>query len=228
MVLHDTFRFNRCPTPCLWDGIYNTTKSDDNVFHIWARYNDLPVIKWKQGNETAECPAKNSRDVQNLADAINSIKVKQTRYKRGSFIINEFGNVIVPFVNSNQKICVGNIEGELLFTNSFGSGYFSLNDDENFKTGDSWNKPYIGIPYNYSPSLGIHFIDEDGSKYQPAKQDAELIRKIQTVRGYNYIRFIVNPHGIALTKVQPALIGPWRPAYIGRINYDKWFDPYCE
>ena len=228
MSTNDTFRFHQCSSPCEWDGIYKTNKADDNVFHIWARYGDIPAVIWKRESESAECPAKDSNDVRNLSDAINSVKVNQNRYKRGSFIINEFGNVLVPFVNTDQIICVGKIEGALLFTNSFDSGFFSLNDDKDIKTGDLWDKPYIGIPYNYSPMDGIHYRNDDGSILKSPRQDPELMQKIRSVRGNNYIRFVVNPHGIALTKIQTAWNGPWNPVYIGRINYDKWFGPDCE
>jgi hypothetical protein len=218
-------QFHTCGGPCEWNGIYKTTKADDNVFHIWARCNDLPAVKWKRGMEVAECPAHNSPEVQKIASAVNSVKLQQNRYKRGSFIINEFGNVIVPFVNIDQKICVGKIEGDLVFENAFGSGFFSLNDDANLQAGDVWDKPYIGIPYNWNPQLGIHFIDDDRTKYRPERQDPELIKKLELVKGFGYVRFIVNPYGIALTKIQSSPTGPWQPVYIGRINYDKWFAP---
>ena len=219
------FKFHACERPYEWGGFYKTNKADDNVFHIWARCGDLPAVIWKRRDEKAECPAMDSQEVQKLVRAVNSVKIEQNRYKRGSFIINEFGNVIVPFVNTDQKVCVGKIEGDLLFKNVYGDGYFSLNNDSNLKTGDLWDKPYIGIPFNYSRDLGIHFIDDDDTKIPCKKQDMDLIKKIQMVRGFAYCRFIVNPYGIVLTRVQTALNGPWSAIYIGRINYDKWFNP---
>jgi hypothetical protein len=223
MSNNETFRFHRC-TPYEWDGYYRTTKKKDNVFHIWSDCGDVPAIEWMRESGTAKCPALDSLDARELANAINSIKVKQTFQERGSFVINEFGHVIVPFVNTNMKFCVGKIEGPLVFHNPFDSGYFSLNDDEQLKTGDLWDKPYIGIPYICSPDYGIYYYrDGDKSeKIKPIKQDLELMRKIQSIRGRETVRFIVNPHGIALIKEETEW-NNWKPKYIGRINYEKWF-----
>jgi len=223
----DTFRFYPCSSPCEWDGIYRTTKSHDNVFHIWSDCGDMPAVEWKRESDVARCPAEDTQGARDLANAINSIKVKQTFYKRGSFVINEFGHVIVPFVNSDQKVCIGKVEGTLRFHNSFGSGYFSLNDDEYLKTGDFWDKPYVGIPYNYNPNDGVYYRNDDGSTIKPVKQDPELMKKIRSIRGAATVRFIVNPNGIALIK-QEVEWRKWKAIYIGRIDYDKWFEPDCE
>jgi hypothetical protein len=223
---NDTFRFHQY-SPFEWNGYYRTTKKKDNVFHVWSDCGDVPAIEWTRESETARCPAVDSISARELANAINSIKVKQTFQERGSFVINEFGYVIVPFSNTDKKYCVGKIEGSLIFHNPFESGYFSLNDDEHLKTGDLWVKPYIGIPYIFSPDYGVYYKNEDWSMKnrsvtKPVKQDPELMRKIRSITGTNTVRFIVNPHGIALIKPETEW-GKWTPIYIGRINYEKWF-----
>jgi hypothetical protein len=185
----------------------------------------VPAIKWDIDTGFIKCPAINSQDARELVGAVNSIKVNQTFQEGGSFVINEFGNVIVPFANTNKKVCVGKVEGTLVFHNSLDSGYFCLNDDEHLKTGDLWDKPYIGIPYNYNPKEGVYFEKDDGSLIKPVKQDPEFMRKIRSIRGSP--RFIVNPYGIALTKLEIEWRN-WKPIYIGRIDYDKWFESYCE
>ena len=226
-----TFRFHPC-SPFPWVGYYNNTKNHNNVFHIWSDFGDLPAIEWTRGSESARCPAVDSKGARELANAINSIKVKQTFQERGSFLINEFGHVIVPFANTDEKFCVGKIEGSLVFHNHLDSGYFSLNDDEHLKTGDFWDKPYIGIPYISSPYYGVYYKNKDWSMKnrsvtKPVKQDVELMRKIRSITGTETVRFIVNPHGIALTKKEIEWHN-WKPIYIGRIDYEKWFTSLIE
>ncbi|PKK89036.1 MAG: hypothetical protein CVV64_16245 [Candidatus Wallbacteria bacterium HGW-Wallbacteria-1] len=145
----------------------------------------------------------------------------------GSFHINEFGMVLVPSTkNWAEKRYIGDFTGSLEFYNPDTDEIIQLKDDFGYKTGDLWDKPYIGgcfkLSYNDKVSVNRVWEDETTNIILPSdRTDYELIRRIRSIKGTGGCRFVVNMYGIVITKVQ---IGhQWKSKYVGRINYDKWF-----
>ncbi|RLI52848.1 MAG: hypothetical protein DRP09_17095 [Candidatus Thorarchaeota archaeon] len=162
--------------------------------------------------------------LQQLAQAVNRIKRAQTGQPGGSFVINEYGQVICPVADDSlERFYVGDCEGAIRFIGPDGE-VFTLNDDEYLDTGDDWNLPYVGIAYNLSRHDRIYFPLREGYDTEcqyPPWPDQRLIYALRCVRPDGGVRFVVNPHGIVLTKVKED--GMWKPKYVGRIDYQRWF-----
>lgn len=213
----------------LWKGYYGRI-SGNKTSGFFIRYINnkwWPVtILNTNSYEQIECLAEECKAANDLAKAVNAAKHKMTQTRGGSFIINEFGQIIVPNSRGNgERMYVGILEGDLRFKDASTGKYFSFNDDSGLKTGDLWKKPYIGTMYHLSKYKEIYaWIDNsDGQmREKPSIQDEKLIKKLLAIRGSGGVRFIVNHHGIVLTKKEFAF-KDWRPVYVGRVDYDRWF-----
>ena len=150
----------------------------------------------------------------------------------GAFIINEFGQVIVPASdNSGRRVLVGEIEGPFYLKNPFDENeIIDLSNTDGLKCGDRWTQPYIGVQYNLSKRSKIYFYRKTnvgGNTEYPVTQDQQLIESLRKIRRYGAARFIVNPFGIVLTK-SPLNENwspeeEWHPVFVGQINDNYWF-----
>ena len=152
--------------------------------------------------------AKRSPEIIKLAEAVNLAKRILGSCGGGVFSINEFGQVIVPSPDGDRRrILIGEIEGPILLHNPFSKSeedkWINISDDSNFKCGDRWPYPYLGVVYRLSKNNQIYYIedteDESRAIFAP-KSDTQLVKKLRLIRGYGPIRFLVNPYGIVLTK----------------------------
>lgn len=216
-----------------WKGRYARIPGDESVFHIKNIDGQKSlVLNWKTGEYEATCCACACHGVKNLINAVISAKRKMGGSGGGSFQINEFGQVIVPASNgSGQRLFVGEIKGSVLFENPLEDDCFwDISKVDGLNRGDQWTLPYVGIPYNLNKQSKIYFYhnyEEGGKSEYPSRQDIQLISSLREIRRYGGIRFIVNPFGIVLTKTPPegkwAMDEKWTAVYVGRINYDSWF-----
>ena len=224
--------FSFVPSPPQpWSGRYTRIPGDTTAFHVrligrrWS-----PTVEWTVGNETALCPMVDVYGASDLADAVNAGK----RFLRGSvggaFLINEFGQVLVPDQSGDgDVVTVGECRGRLVFHDSLsGSGLFDMTDELRLTSGDKWERPYVGVAYNLSQGSEIYFRHQGrvGSrKVTPPVQDDSLIDALRAVRPYGSVRFLATFGGLILTKVP---IGNWKsprwePQFVGRIDYKRWF-----
>jgi hypothetical protein len=61
----------------------------------------------------------------------------------------------------------------------------------------------------------------DGERNLYLGSDADaLVEALREVRPSGTIRFVVNLHGVVLTKTEP----DWTPVFVCRLDYDEWFD----
>lgn len=206
----------------LWKGRYRKPVGKEPTYHVSAQ-GDVNLI-WYDDGLKAKCPVIVSSAVEKMAKAVNTIKREKAGQSGGSFVINEFGQVISPIMESRDRYLVGECEGILYFENSMNKSEKTSLDGSGLKLGAEWKKPYIGMAYNLDQNNRICFRKEDGdgrTEVFPPKQDTELIKKLRTVREDGYIRFIVNQYGVVLTKKE--INGVWKGIYVGKINYNKWF-----
>ncbi|MDZ7262378.1 MAG: hypothetical protein ONB05_09780, partial [candidate division KSB1 bacterium] len=92
-----------------------------------------------------------------MAEAVNDVKRRYAGQKGGSFVINEFGQVISPIAMSRERYLVGEAHGLLYFEDKKNeSGFISLCDDDELDCGDDWERPYIGIKYQLHASDHIY------------------------------------------------------------------------
>lgn len=218
-------------TPRLWRGRYKRIPGQSTVFHVRLR-NGLwwPWIDWETVDGVAHCPMVDSVATRQLASAVNAGKGYLRGSDGGSFLINEFGQVLVPSKSGTGDVAlVGECVGRMLFHDPLQANrIFGLPEDEEVKPGAIWDLPYVGIPYNLSRANQIYFWDErntGGRKITPSLQDGRLISSLRAVRPFGPVRFVVAVQGLVLTKIP---VGDWRAGkaesrFVGRIDYKKWF-----
>jgi len=228
-----TAQFSPCrPTP--WNGRYRRVMGDSSVFHLRFIGGRLwPVVLWDTEEGLATCRAVVCGAADGLAEAVARTKRHAGGNGGGSFLVNEFGQVIVPSSDGGRRrFLAGRLHGRLLFENPFLSEEaIDLADDMHLENGDPWKLPYVGVQYNLSRRGSIYFYQEDADgarSIYPPRQDYELIRAIRRVRPSGPVRFIVNLAGLVLTKVPFETCQRsedcWQPVYVGSINPQLWFE----
>jgi hypothetical protein len=221
----EAFRFKKIG-PRKWLGRYRKPVGEESVYHVTAR-NEIEV-RWKDPDLffTYECSVKETLAVNAMAEEINSTKLRYAGRKGGSFVINEFGQVICPIANSSDRYLVGESDGPLYFKDEKnGSGKICLCDCDRLTCGDDWDRPYIGMKYQLHAGDHIYFWDENGeggTKQYPVDQDEELIENLRQIRPNGGVSFLVNQHGIVLVKMEMGR-NKWKAIYVGKINYKRWF-----
>ena len=228
-----SFRFT-LQTPKPWTGRYARIPGDTTALHVLADSRGSRIaVYWRRDDETGTCSVVECEQSRRLAAAVAHAKRAMGGSGHGAFQINEYGQVIVPSSSGGySRMLVGEVEGDLRFLNPFQDGQaFTLGDDAGLSTGDSWEGPYLGMPYNLSGRSEIYFwrMDEDGGRKElPRAQDRTLIAALRRIRRSGAMRFIVNPARLVLTKRPPGgeWQGPdetWETVYVGRLDCSKWF-----
>ena len=219
-------------TPQLWAGRYARIPGETTAIHV--RLVDgvwWPVVEWAFDGMTAECPMIESAGAAALASIVNAGKAFLSGGPGGSFLINEYGQILVPASSpyDTRVAIVGECTGPIEFMNSAaGSGTFDLANDTALGAGDNWDRPYVGIPHQLSRRSELYFWEEGdggGEKLLPRVQDSELITSLRQLRGHGPVRLLAAYGGFVLTKV---LVGRWpherwEPRYVGRIDFRQWF-----
>jgi len=226
-------RFHACqPTP--WHGRYARVMGNGGVFHL--RYTDgrlWPVLVWETEAGIATCRAIHCAAAVGLVEAVAQIKRRFGGQGGGSFLINEYGKVLVPVSDGGgQRFLAGRIDGRLLFENPLEPAKpIDLGDHRMLENGDPWKLPYVGIPHNLHRSGRIYFYQQDGSggrSIYPPMQDLELVHAIRKLRPHGAVRILVTPGGLVLTKVppdgRPLSEDRWKPVFVGTINPKVWFE----
>lgn len=227
-------RFHEC-RPTEWNGRYARIPGDGTVFHLKVIDGRLwPVVLWDTEGARATCRARQCDAAAQIADAVAAAKRRLGGDGGGCFLINEFGQILVPASDGRgRRYVVGHIEGGLLFENPFcPQEPIDLGESGNLRTGDPWRLPYVGVPYNlHGRRSEVYFYKQDesrGAAVYPARQDQELIRALRALRPHGAVRFIVNPAGLALTKRpvngNESPEDSWMPVFVGTISPNHWFE----
>ena len=223
------FSFSPIP-PRRWFGRYARIPGETTALHvrlIGGRW--WPSVERVIGDEVAECPMADVDSAAGLADAVNAGKRLLGGSPGGAFLVNEYGQVLVPGQFGDGTVAlVGECVGRMAFHDLFRGGLFDLTDDRTLTPGDAWDLPYIGIPYNLSRTSELYFWYErpaGGWKVTPPAQDDSLIEALRTLRPQGPVRFVVTFGGLVLTKVP---VGSWKEPrwetrFVGRIDYRRWY-----
>jgi len=228
-----TTEFQACqPTP--WKGRYARVIGDGSVFHL--RYIDgrlWPVLLWETNAGVASCRAIDCPATRELVHAVAEAKRHAGGEGGGSFVIDEYGRVLVPASNGDgRRFLAGRLTGRLLFENPFlPDKPIDLGDEAALRNGETWTLPYVGIPFHLHRFDRIYFYQQDeqgGRSIYPQQQDPELIQAIRNVRPYGPVRFVVTPGGLVITKrpsEAPTLSkGRWESVFVGSIDLKAWFE----
>lgn len=217
--------------PVPWYGRYARIPGELTAFRVVFHQGEWwPVVDWSppDGDETGRCLLKNRQCAVALAESVNQAKRDMGGQNGGSFLINEFRQVLVPSSNGNgQRRFAGTWDGSLVFSNPFTPQQdLVLTSDTGLESGNLWSGPYVGMMYRLSTQQQIYFwheVNDEGTKQRPLSQDQNLIQRLLRIRGPGGCRFIVNPGGIVLTKKQNPTTKNWSAVYVGRINWQMWF-----
>ena len=215
--------------PQIWSGRYARIPGEQTAFHIRRRDDAWwPFAVWAAGEEIASCPMVDCGAAADLARAVNRGKRLLGTLVGGSFVINEFGQVLVPSSAGDGRVAlVGEWQGSLEFTDTLHGGAFDLSPVKPPACGDRWELPYLGIPYHLSLRSEIYFWNQDshaGSKQLPPVQDSDLIDALRALRPSGAVRFVTCCGGLVLTKTPAASRwSPWEARYVGRLDYMRWF-----
>jgi hypothetical protein len=222
-TMKEIFRFEAL-TPRLWSGRYKRPQGEESAYHVGVDHRI--EVRWKAGPEDLTCPIEATPGAQQLAKAVNAVKRQQSGLAGGAFVINEFGQVICPIQKTYDRFLVGHAFGALRFEDAFEDGvYRSIGDDSDLVCGDEWNLPYIGMQYQLAAGGWIYYWrqgNERSGSEKPPHQDEALIERLRAIRSHGAVRFIVNHHGIVLTKSH-VTGNTWKAVYVGRINPKLWF-----
>jgi hypothetical protein len=221
--MNETFQFAPLSVPLPWQGRYARIPGQESAFH--AKDEGVAIVWYDKiaGERLTACitpsPAANS-----LIEAVDAVKMHFAGRPGGSFQVNEFGDVICPVSNSRERYLVGRITGVPTFYDPRQTGQrFSLMAPPKTTPGSLWEWPYLGMAFNLGADDRIYFQrdDDDGSqRLYPRAQDSILIKNLRSVRPSGQtIRFVVNLHGVALTKCEP----DWNPVFAGFIRPTHWF-----
>lgn len=222
-------------TPCKikdWTGRYGRVEGAGSVFRVKTVGGSKKLIITSIRDSTkAICEAQTSLAVNELIKAVIAGKRALGGDAGGSFHVNEFGQVLVPASDgSGKRVIVGEIKGTILFDDPLTGKHIDLSDCRKLKSGDEWDRPYVGIPYNLSRASRIYFWRTTSaggsSEYLPVDDD-ELVNKLRAIRRTGAARFIVNPYGLVLTKKPKNEIWDreeeWEPVFVGNIKPQCWF-----
>lgn len=214
-------------TPCKprpWKGRYRRIPGQEPAFYTDAK--DEVLVRWtdRETGDKLESKIEKTPAARALGKSVNDLKESKAGNRGGSFLINEFGQVLSPVYGTTDRFIVGEVAGVPRFQDPDMPGHWFTLTGEGLEHGDAWKYPYLGMAYNLGDS-GIYFKfeDEEGSSKQiPTHQDEALVAALRELRPFGVLRFVVNLHGVALTKVQDSE-GQWCPHFVGFINIAVWF-----
>ena len=112
--------FNPLPKEKFWQGRYRRIAGKEPCYHVTQR--NIIILNWIRHNEKGKCLIRpqnreEGSHLYTLARYINKIKQKYNGMAGGSFVINEFGQVIVP-TRQGGRYYIGDWIGDIYFENT--------------------------------------------------------------------------------------------------------------
>ena len=170
-----------------------------------------------------------------LVAKVNAVKTSVCGKPNGSFYINEYKQVIVPVVGSEDYYLAGHYHLPLRFDfeGKTISGEPLDLDNNPIHPGDEWVGPHAGIPYTLAAGGNDIYYEMSPrpnvtkkvmlSKQVGVQQAAMVSGKIRDIKGYSGGRFYVNEFKTIFTPLNE--FGEMRYVYIGLLDLDQWFEP---
>lgn len=168
-----------------------------------------------------------------LVRMVNAVKLSRGLPPNGAFYINEYHQVIVPTVGSDDYYLAGKYSQPLRFEfeGRILSGEPVSLEGLPLTPGDTWTGPHPGIPYLLSaggddvrytiqPRPNVEK-DVKLSKIIGREAAQSVTSLIRSVKGYAGGRFYVNEFRTIFAPVQEAR--EWRYVYVGQLDPSTWF-----
>ena len=168
-----------------------------------------------------------------LVGMVNRVKSSVGSPPNGVFYINEFMQVIVPTIASEEYYYAGQYETPLKFEfeGRILSGEAVDLDGNSLSPGDVWSGPHPGIPYILA-ATGVDIKYKTNPRPRVEKEirlstaigsdrAAKVAEGIRAVKGFSGGRFYVNEFRNVFAPVWEGQ--EWRYLYIGNLDMENWF-----
>jgi hypothetical protein len=223
--------------PGLWAGYYGRTVGFEHAFHVRARNvgRFWPEADYDAGHSRLEIPFSQApgcqRDIapRDLAVAVNDAKKRDDFGLRGgAFLINEFGQVLVPSHGGLQVFHVGIWSGPIWLANFTGSGGAptSLYEDQHLSSGDEWKRPYVGSSYLASSVEGQPTLaSRDGTEVVARNGyfGEVVFPMLRKMRSDSRMHFLITLGGLVLTRVTAETgFALDKKVFVGSIDLAEW------
>lgn len=89
-----------------WQGRYRRPLGETSTFKLkyTMEHGFWPVVEWDRSEGRLICTACDCNSIEELVKAINKVKVRISGEEGGAFVINEFGQVIVPYIGVKYNL----------------------------------------------------------------------------------------------------------------------------
>jgi hypothetical protein len=214
--------FGNCPKNVAKDAKYTVRSGVDEPI-VALTYNTGDGERWFMTIE----------DHSELAQMVNQVKIKACGKPHGSFYINEYDQVIVPAVGSNEYYLAGVYSKRLhfRFEGKAISGAPVDWDGNQLQPGSQWLGPHAGIPYTLTAGgddVYFQFSPRPDvtrkiklSKQIGIRDAAAVADQIRSVKGFQGGRFYVNEFHSIFTPLTDNR--DLKYVYIGQLDLKKWF-----
>jgi hypothetical protein len=214
--------FRQLRHPVQWTGHYRRIPGKNTIFK--ATLSGRASVRWSpwQSDEILTSYFATDDAVEEMVAAVNEAKEELAGGGGGGFMINEHGQVIVPISETGAKYWVGDYSGIPTLDDPRDGSDFTMTSSGGLVCGDLWDRPYIGMIYNLMIDDSITFEkeDQDGSRRIALRPPYEVLVKALRSLRQGTIRFIVNLHGVVLTKLEPEAM----PVYVTTIDFNRWYN----
>ena len=229
--------FRALSRPARWDGYFGRAPDHPYAFHI--RPHNLrkfwPHADWIMPAAHLEIPfvqAPNQPyDVapRDLSVAVNdALKRNAPGRFDGTFLINEFGNVLVPSRDSSQILHVGDWHGPIWLEDAYSPAAdpIELYGVEGLVIGDAWKRPYVGSSYT-TAVVGSRVVvsarEGKGALGIRGYFEGEVLPLLRRVHWDSKMHFLVTHGGLVLTRVVLSSRGkPEPPVFCGTLDLERW------
>jgi len=169
-----------------------------------------------------------------LVALVNAVKISVCGKPNGSFYINEYSQIIVPVVGTEDYYLAGQYAAPLRFDFEGKTISGEPLDLENhpINPGDEWVGPHAGIPYTLAAGGDDVYYQMTPrpnvtkkvklSKQIGAQQAALVASRIRDIKGFSGGRFYVNEFKSIFTPLNEQ--GELRYIYVGQLELDNWFE----
>jgi hypothetical protein len=215
-----TTTFKKTSRALKWPGYYSRIPGKSPVFH--ARADGSGDVEWNpwRSDERLKSAFVPDEGIEAMIQAINELKQEKTGVHGGAFLINEYGQVLVPVTHSDEKYLVGELSGCPEFIDPRSGKNFKLEAPRGTRVGMSWDLPYVGMKFKFNGEGEVArelTLGDERLREYPPRRDEDLSERLCQLRPQGG-RMIVNLHGVVLTKVDGG-----KPVFVGEINIEKWF-----
>lgn len=229
--------FKPLPRPALFAGYYGRENGHPYSFRVRPR-NTIkfwPSADMVVANKHLEIPFVLAPDQpydvapRDLTVAVTDVMKRLTAALfDGTFLITEFGNVLVPSRDSSQIFHVGEWMGPIWVEDAYSPAAdpMELYGVAGLRSGDTWKRPYVGSSYT-TTVIGTKVIltprNGKGTLGVRGYFEEEVLPLLRRVHWDSKMQFLVTHGGHLVTRVALSARGAFEPpVFCGTLDLDRW------